>query len=65
MSEVTLRTGQAVTNDRGQLGIITATHYSRGKVKTLESCGVMWVGGRYEVREQADSLTPITLERVN
>lgn len=56
-----LHPGQGVTNDRGDLGIITATHYSRGKDKVLVSCGVMWLGDPYEVRSPADKLRPVTL----
>lgn len=57
--------GVAVEGKPGELGVITDAHYTRGKVKTLVSCGVMWIGSNYAVRELAENLTPVTLGKVN
>lgn len=59
-----LHTGIAVEDSRGRLGIVTATHYSRGKEKVLVSCGVMFLGAPYEVRTSPDSLKRVTLGKI-
>jgi hypothetical protein len=52
--------GQAVTKgDSGAIGIVTEPARKAGVYKGLVS--VMWVGGRYEVTEHPEELTPVKL----
>lgn len=60
MDASTARPGQAVTDSKGRIGIITEPTTTRGVNKNR--VGVMWVGGNYEVAEYAEDLTAVTLE---
>ena len=54
-----LYAGEAVTDQRGNIGIITEPIKKAGINKGRVS--VMWVGGRYEVAEWPEELTRVTI----
>lgn len=60
MTEAEALPGQAVTDGRGSIGIITELPRKAGIYRGKAS--VMWIGGRHTVTELPEELSAVTVE---